>query len=224
MIIIENYINADRVKTMSLEKIEKIFDNNQINFLTVARLVEQKAIDRFIRVHKKMNDLNFKSKVYIIGDGPLKQQLVNQVQKSGIEKSFIFLGKKENPYPYIKQADCFCLLSYFEGYGMVIDEAKILEKPIIITDTAAREALQDYENCFIVNNTEEAILESLINYVQNNGKYLLKSEYIGNNRNILTKIRELLNWNLNYIIILWQYTIMWYNATWNQTIVKQFYK
>lgn len=46
----------------------------------------------------------------------------------------------------MRQAQFFCLLSEFEGYGMVIEEAKILNKPIIITDTAAREAVQNYEN------------------------------------------------------------------------------
>lgn len=52
-------------------------------------------------------------------------------------------------------ADYFCLFSYFEGYGMVLEEAKILNKPILITDTAAREAIIDYPNSSIFPNTEE---------------------------------------------------------------------
>ena len=54
-------------------------------------------------------------------------------------------------------ADYFCLFSEFEGYGMVIEEAKILNKPILITDTAAREAVQNYENSKISQNSENGI-------------------------------------------------------------------
>ena len=57
-----------------------------------------------------------------------------------MEQTFTLLGKKENPYPYMKQADYFCLFSEYEGYGMVLEEAKILQKPILITNTAAKEA------------------------------------------------------------------------------------
>lgn len=83
---------------------------------------------------------------------------------------FIFLGKKENPYPYMKQAQFFCLLSEFEGYGMVIEEAKILNKPIIITDTAARETVKNYENSIIVNNNEEGIYAEIKEVLQKENK------------------------------------------------------
>ena len=67
-------------------------------------------------------------------------------KENKLENSFVLLGKKENPYPYMKEADYFCLLSEFEGYGMVLEEAKILNKAIIITDKAAREAVDNYKN------------------------------------------------------------------------------
>ena len=71
------------------------------------------------------------------------------------------IGPRENPYPYIKYADYFCLLSYYEGYGMVLDEAKILQKPVIITDTAAKESIQNYDKAIVLDNTEKGIYEGL---------------------------------------------------------------
>lgn len=78
-----------------------------------------------------------------------------------MQDTFFLLGKKENPYPYIKNCDYFCLLSYFEGYGMVLEEAKILNKPIIITDTAAREAVNKYGKSIVLENDEEKIYDGL---------------------------------------------------------------
>ena len=92
----------------------------------------------------------------------------------------------------MKQAQFFCLLSEFEGYGMVIEEAKILNKPIIITDTAAREAVQNYENSIIVNNNEDAIYAEIKEVLQKKiGSFSNKQEKYDNSK-IITKLEKLL--------------------------------
>ena len=102
----------------------------------------------------------------------------------------MLLGKKENPYPYIKNATYFCLLSKFEGYGMVIEEAKILNKLIIITDTAAREALANYKNSKILNNTEEGIYDGLKKAIENKPQESETEAY--DNENIIEELKNIL--------------------------------
>ena len=164
--VIKNYIDKERIKRLAEENTnEKDFKVLNLNlfpsFVTVARLVKQKGIDRFIRVHKKLIDEGLMHKVYVIGDGEEKYELKRLVNTLNVEDTFIFLGQKQNPYPYIKKGDYFALLSYFEGYGMVIEEAKILGKPVVITDTAAKEAVENYEKSFVLENDEEKIYEGL---------------------------------------------------------------
>jgi len=163
--VIYNYIDSKRTISLSnidndIEKEIKL-DDNQINFLTVARLVEDKAIDRIIRVHSKLIKEGFNHRFYVIGDGPLKKELENCIKKYDVEDTFILLGEKTNPYPYIKRVEYFCLLSKAEGYGMVIEEAKILDKKILITDTGAREAVAGYKKSMIFDNEEQSIYEGL---------------------------------------------------------------
>ena len=100
------------------------------------------------------------------------------------------MGKRENPYPYIKKADYFVLLSKFEGYGMVIDEAKVLNKNIIITKTAATEAVKGYAKKLILENTEDAIYEGLKQVLQKNVVFD-DSETEFNNENLINKIKSL---------------------------------
>ncbi len=159
--IIYNYIDSKSVIKKAEEIIPLPFDKDAINIVSVSRLVEQKGISRWIDVHSKLKKEGSNQKVYIIGDGHLKESLRNQIKKQNVEDSFFILGKQENPYPYIKEADYFALLSLFEGYGMVLEEAKILGKNILITDTAAREAVNGYENARIFPNTEDGIYEGL---------------------------------------------------------------
>lgn len=164
--VIYNYIDSKRIEEKANQKFNFEFNKQTKNFLTIARLVPQKGIDRLIKVHKKLIEEGHKHQIYVIGDGPEKHKLQELIKQENVESTFHLLGKKENPYPYIKNADYFCLLSHFEGYGMVLEEAKILKKPILITNTAAREAVENYENSKILENTENGIYEGLKNVIE----------------------------------------------------------
>lgn len=137
-----------------------------------------------------MIDNGYYHKIYVIGDGPEREKLENLVKANDIDETFLLLGKKENPYPYIKNATYFCLLSKFEGYGMVIEEAKILNKPIIITDTAAREALVNYKNSKILNNTEEGIYNGLKKAIETKLQESETEAY--DNENIIEELKSIL--------------------------------
>ena len=194
--IIYNYINKERVLSLSKEKCDKSIKNfeNEKIFITVSRLVKQKAIDRLIKVHKRLIDEGLNHKIYVIGDGEEWTNLTRLAKELSVDNSFIFLGKKENPYPYINKADYFVLLSYFEGYGMVLEEAKILNKPILVTNTAAKEAVMNYDKKIIIENKEDDIFDEMRNVLQ--GKYIFLDEenksYNYDNKYLLEQIKNVL--------------------------------
>lgn len=170
--VIRNYLDYENIIKKADENISLPYHKNDINIVSASRLVEQKGIDRFIKVHSMLEKDGIHSKVYIVGDGPLRYTLQKQIDSLGETENFFLLGEKTNPYPYIKNADYFCLLSYYEGYGMVIEEAKILNKNIIITDIPAKECLKDYNKGVILENTENGIYKGL--------KKILSSEEMKN--------------------------------------------
>ena len=75
---------------------------------------------------------------------------------------------------------------------MVLLEAKQLNKYIIITDTASREALEGYENKLIVENSENGIYEGLKNVIENQYKPIIKEENDDENEKIIEKILNIL--------------------------------
>lgn len=195
--IIRNYIDYRKVLEKAERKENLPYDEKDINLLTVCRLVEQKALDRFINVQKKLEDKGIHIKVYIIGEGPLRFNLQKQIDTLGLTENFILLGKRENPYPYIKHCDYFCLLSYYEGYGMVLEEAKILNKPIILTNTAATECAKGYSKAIILENTEEGIVKGLEKELKSDSiKHLQNTNNESNNEEteeiIIRKIKRII--------------------------------
>lgn len=195
--VINNYINSERILKLAKEPIEDVFKNEDVNIVQVSRLVEQKAIDRLIRVHSKLMKKGFKHKIFIVGDGPLKEKLEKQIEKLGIKDSFILLGAKQNPYPYIQNADYFGLFSNFEGYPMVIEEAKILRKYILATNTATREALINYSKFSqIVDNNEEGIEQAIKFAISNKGNVKkMQNSYTYDNDRIINKITKIIDEN-----------------------------
>ena len=189
--VIYNYIDSEKVIEKS-KQISKYLEKDCPIFVSVCRLVEQKAIGRLIKVHSQLIKEGKKHKIYVVGDGPLKQELQEQIKQEEVENTFILLGKKANPYPYVKQADAFCLFFYFEGYPMVVEEAKILNQFICVTDTAVREVLRDYSRKMIVENTENGIKEGIKQFVENKEKYIEQDiEFHYSNEEILERIKRI---------------------------------
>ena len=188
------YINKDLVLKKSNESINTDEINGKMypKLITVCRLVEQKGLDRFIRVHGRLIREGISNEVYIIGDGPEKEKLHKLIVQENVEDTFKLLGQKENPYPYIKLADYFCLLSYYEGYGMVLEEAKILGKKIIITNTAAREAIEGYPKAYVLENNEESIYNRLKEIITSYQEENKTNAYSYENSSILNKIADLI--------------------------------
>ncbi len=190
--VIYNYINKERIIEKSNQEVgQEYIDKDVPSIITVARLVKQKAIDRLIRVHKRLIDGGLKHKIYVIGEGPEKEELKKLIKELDVEDTFKLMENRTNPYPYIKRADYFVLLSEFEGYGMVIDEAKILNKNIAITNTAAKEAVKGYSKKIIFENNEAAIFEGLKQILQKNVIFE-EDETEFDNEFLLEKIEKLL--------------------------------
>ena len=90
----------------------------------------------------------------------------------------------------MKHADTFLLASYYEGYPMVLLEAKILNKDILITDSAAKEVLLNYNKGMVVENTEKGIVEGIKKMIEK--KDTIDEIKSFSNATILEELKELL--------------------------------
>ena len=190
--VIHNYINAKRILELSKqdEEVKETFNQRELNLVQVSRLVEQKAIDRLIEVHARLIKQGYTHHMYIIGDGPLRTKLDKQIKEYKVEDTFTLLGAKKNPYPFMKKADAVCLFSKFEGYPMVLEEAKILRKYILTTSTSSREVLMNYAgNSMIVTNDDQGIENAIKSITKNKmQKNEKNNNYVYENNKIIDKI------------------------------------
>jgi CDP-glycerol glycerophosphotransferase len=153
------------LETLGLQK-GRVFipmpSNENYNFITMGRLSPEKGQDNLIkafgRFHKDFPD----SKLYILGEGPLRKDLEQLISELGLEDSVYLAGQVENPFAIMKKCDCFVLSSHYEGQPMVLLEAMTHGMKIIATDIVAnRTVLEDNRFGLLVENSIEGLEKGL---------------------------------------------------------------
>lgn len=184
-VLIPNLTSASLIKQMALEfqpaeyKEAKATSPDRVILLSIGRLVNQKGFDMAIQAAKIMQDRNINFIWYIIGQGDLREKLQEQIREAKVERSVILLGIRENPYPYYYHSDIFVQPSRYEGKSVALDEAKILAKPIVVSNynTVRDQIIENHEG-IIVPLEPEQIAEAIINLVNDPHKCALLSEFL----------------------------------------------
>ena len=139
---------------------EDSYDGKRI--LTVGRLTAQKAYEISIDAMKILKDHGIKARWYVLGEGDVRGQLQSQIDRLGLQKDFLLLGAKSNPYPYYKQCDLYVHATRFEGKSIAIQEAQTLGCTILVSDSSGnREQVIQDEDGMMCKLTPEDVSRNI---------------------------------------------------------------
>jgi len=107
----------------------------EICLLSIGRYSNPKRFDEVPDICKQLVQLLPEHTIrwYIIGYGTDETLIRQRIQEAGMSEQVILLGKRANPYPYIKACDIYVQPSRYEGKSITVREAQILCKPVVIT-------------------------------------------------------------------------------------------
>ncbi|MEY2192749.1 glycosyltransferase [Neobacillus sp. BF23-41] len=194
--VMHNIVSPRMIKKMSGENAN--IKSNSITISSVGRLTYAKGYDMAIEACETLIRNGYDIQWFIIGEGEERQRLEQIIKNKGLERNFILLGIKQNPYPYMREADIFVQSSRFEGKSIAIDEAKILQKPIVVTNfNTAKDQITNMVNGLIVDMDSQSIYEGIKTIINNEE---LRERLISNlaNENLgteseITKLYEIIN-------------------------------
>ena len=108
----------------------------------------------------------------VVGDGPLREELEQYAEESGIAQKVIFLGERYDVPEILKVSDCFVLCSDYESFGLVILEAMMCGVPVIATRVGGiGEIIEDaVVGTLILKNDTKALADAVIK-IRNNPQY-----------------------------------------------------
>ncbi|MCD8795099.1 glycosyltransferase [Mammaliicoccus sciuri] len=145
------------------------FNTDDYKVMAMGRLSPEKGFDILINAFKGIVESNNKAKLFILGDGPLKQPLENLIKKLDLENNVYLVGQKSNPFYIMKQCDLFVLSSHYEGQSMVLLEALTLKTSILASDIPANRYVLKYGDYGMLSeNTPDSIEQGIHRYMNRN--------------------------------------------------------
>jgi len=164
------------------------------NIAIVGRLSHEKGVDLAIQAMRNVLKSEPEAKLWIIGDGKEKENLIRLTSELNIQNNVIFHGFTNNVNKLLLQCSLLVLPSRWEGFGLVLLEAMKLKIPCIAFDhTAANEIIIDDETGFLIPNMDVELMADKINFLLSNPALARKMGIKGNEllKNIFTIDRSI---------------------------------
>ncbi len=158
LVVINNLINVDNIIKLSKEKLS--LKKNNKTLLFVGRLDDSsKKLGRAINLVKNISNID----LWIVGDGPDRYKYEALVTKNDLNDRITFFGRKENPYPYMKECDYIILTSDYEGFPVTYLEALVLNKTIITTIPVSDDKIDIRDYAYIISKNEDKMVKEVKN-------------------------------------------------------------
>ena len=168
--IINNPLDSQRIIDLSERPIDNLENISQEYFISVGRLTYQKGYERLINYVGRLTDeKKFPYQLLIIGEGAQRPKLESLIKNLRLEKVVLLLGRKDNPYNYLRNAKGFILGSYFEGFPNVLLEANGLGIPVLSNccPGGINEIILEKQNGIVADfNTYDSFKQSFIEFCQ----------------------------------------------------------
>lgn len=156
--VLNNFIDISDIKAKSKEVCDKKKKKSTTLFVFVGRLDDSsKKLTRAIHLIKEIKN----SELWIVGDGPDRNLYEEEVKKEKLENKITFLGKKINPYPYMKEADYILLTSDYEGFPVTYLEAIVLDKDILTTIPTSDDSIDMKKYAHIISKDEKEMVKEV---------------------------------------------------------------
>lgn len=134
IVTIENMLPGESVVRQANEAIEEM--PGGIRLLSIGRFCTAKNFDNVPAICRQIREMGLNVKWYLIGYGGDEELIRQRIDEEGMQEHVMILGKKSNPYPYIKACDLYVQPSRYEGNCVCVHEAQMLCKPVVITKYA----------------------------------------------------------------------------------------
>ncbi len=134
LLVMENILPAASIRSQADGDISACMpQDGSLRLLSVGRYCYSKNFDNIPDICARLRQQGLNVKWYIIGFGSDEALIRQRIQEAGMEQFVILLGKRDNPYPYIRACDLYVQPSRYEGKCITVREAQLLGRPVLIS-------------------------------------------------------------------------------------------
>ncbi|MGF1737292.1 glycosyltransferase [Photobacterium satsumensis] len=160
--VLYNCINIDSIQEKSNRKERYSLPKGDYT-VSVGRLCNAKGYDFMIEALAKLKKIKPDFRHYIIGDGPDKEKISQDIEMFGLTDNVILTGALKNPFPIVKGAKLLLMTSAWEGFGLVVVEALSLNVPVVATEIPAQvEIFSRFNNYYPVKRDLSEVIKQYL--------------------------------------------------------------
>lgn len=138
------------------------FDDNVIVIGHVGRFSLTKNHPFILRVFRKLKEIEPQTKLLLIGDGELMDDIKSEASRMGIDKDVIFTGRVPDVHNYVQAMDVFIFPSLWEGFGLVGIEAQGVGVPVVASTCVPKIMKQSDDVKFLPLDNEDLWADAII--------------------------------------------------------------
>lgn len=149
-------------RNCTLAHLDEVLKSDAKKFITVGRFSEEKGHLRLMKAFKKVLKDYPDTYLFIVGGyGPLFPKMKKKALKMKISQNVIVIRYLSNPYPLVKACDYFALSSFYEGFGLVLAEADILDVPCFSTRVTGPTQFMEQYGGLLVDDSMDGIEQGI---------------------------------------------------------------
>lgn len=161
--VLYNTVESEKILAHADDTAPELMDDGKIRLMAVGTLKESKGYMRLLSTIKRLRDEEYPVHLYILGIGPLQQEMERYIQANDLQEAVTLLGYQTNPYKYVSKCDLFVCASFAEGFSTAATEALIVGTPVCTVEVSGmKEMLGEHNEWGVVTeNSEEALYQGI---------------------------------------------------------------
>lgn len=204
-IVLNNAINVSKYnfnkKLREKVRLELGVENSELLLGCVARFTKQKNHSFLIDVFFSIKQYNINSKLFLIGDGEMYEQIKNKVVLKGLSDSIVFLGLRNDIAELLQAFDVFLLPSIYEGFSVAMIEAQAAGLPVITSENVSIETDLTNNVIFLpLNNNPGYWARRTLGFIKSFNRCSQKECLVEKGYDILSQVKFLTNIYISHII------------------------
>lgn len=161
--VLYNTVESDKILAGADEAVPEFVDDGKIRLIAVGTLKQSKGYMRLLRIIKRLRDEQYPVHLYVLGIGPLQQEMEEYIHQNNLQDTVTLLGYQTNPYKYVSKCDLFVCASFAEGFSTAATEALIVGVPVCTVEVSGMKEMLGENNEWgvVTENSEAALYEGI---------------------------------------------------------------
>ena len=176
--VLYNTVESEKILAEASDVAPELMNDGKVRLIAVGTLKQSKGYMRLLSVIKRLQETHDPVHLYILGIGPLQQEMEAYIRQNKLHNMVTLLGYQTNPYKYVSKCDLFVCASFAEGFSTAATEALIVGTPVFTVEVSGIKEMLGENNEWgvVTENSEYGLYDGIKSLLDTPGRLAFYKE------------------------------------------------